>query len=115
MQVNAANPTPEIRALAPVKAETPPPERTKPEIKVAETEKPREDQAEHLEKLKTALAAHDISLQYSRDNETNRLVVKMVDEKTGEAVRQIPSEVSLKLAAEFIKLQGLFVDKQVKE
>lgn len=113
MQVNAANPTPEVKALAPVRAETPPPAQTKPETKAAETEKPREDQTENLAKLKEALAAHDISLQYSRDTDTNRLVVKMVDEKTGEAVRQIPSEVSLKLAAEFIKLQGVFVDKQV--
>ena len=115
MQVNAVNPTPDVKALAPVKAETPPPVPVRPEIKVAETEKPREDQTENLEKLKTALAAHDISLQYSRDDETNRLVVKMVDEKTGEAVRQIPTEVSLKLAAEFIKLQGVFVDRQVNE
>ena len=70
---------------------------------------------EDLEKLKTALTDQGISLKYSLDAETEMLVVRMIDEKTGEAVRQFPSEVSLKLAAEHIKVQGQFVDFEVAE
>lgn len=65
-------------------------------------------------KLEKTLAEHDISIRFSQDEETNKLVVCLVNETTGEAVLQLPSEVSLKLSADFIKLQGQFVDKTVK-
>lgn len=61
-------------------------------------------------KLQTALAQHDISLKFSKDEATNDLVVELIDQKTGEAIRQFPTEVSLSLAATFQKLQGVFVD-----
>ncbi len=63
-----------------------------------------------LEKIRSILAEVHISLKFSRDSTTNSLVVQVVDEKTGEAIRQFPSEVSLKLAAHFVKLQGNFIN-----
>ncbi|HRH42641.1 MAG TPA: flagellar protein FlaG [Pyrinomonadaceae bacterium] len=71
----------------------------------------KQEQVKNLDKLKEDLAEHNISLRFSRDSETNQLVVEMIDGKTGEEVRQFPSEVSLKLAADFVKLQGQFVDE----
>lgn len=82
------------------------------------TPKAAEPQAEHridkseVAKLEHALAAHDISLKFSQDDETNSVVVQMIDQKTGEAIRQFPTEVSLSLAANFMKLQGVFLDMQ---
>lgn len=70
------------------------------------------EQGEKFHELQSALAEHNISLDFSRDSETNQLVVKLVDNKTGEAIQQFPSEVSLKLTATFAKLQGQFVDGQ---
>ncbi|HEX3102079.1 MAG TPA: flagellar protein FlaG [Pyrinomonadaceae bacterium] len=67
--------------------------------------------SEDLIKLKNSLAEHSISLKFSTDDKTNVVVVQMIDENTGEEIRQFPTEVSLTLAANFIKLQGLFVDK----
>ena len=67
-------------------------------------------QSEELIKLKSSLAEHNIELKFSKDDKTNSLVVELIDEKTGEAIQQFPSDVSLKLAANFIKLQGHFVD-----
>lgn len=69
-----------------------------------------EAQSKRLENIRSVLADHSISLKFSTDSTTNSLVVELVDEKTGEAIRQFPSEVSLKLAANFIKLQGNFID-----
>lgn len=69
------------------------------------------DKSEKLTELKTALAEHDINLEFSRDEETNAIVVNLVNEKTGESILQIPSEISLKLSADFVKLQGQFVDE----
>lgn len=66
---------------------------------------------ESLTELQEALTEHSITLSYSRDDKTNQLVIKLVDEKTGEALQQFPSEVSLKLAAVYSRLQGQFVDK----
>ncbi|MEZ5308552.1 MAG: flagellar protein FlaG [Pyrinomonadaceae bacterium] len=83
------------------------------EFPAQKQEAPREShksQTERLNELKSELAKNDITLSYSRDDETNQLVIRLVDDKTGEAIRQIPSEVSLKLAAQF---QGSFIDEVV--
>lgn len=65
-----------------------------------------------LAKLKAALSEHNISLKFSRDEATKRVVVEMIDQRTGEAIRQFPTEVSLSLAANFMKLQGVFLNTQ---
>ena len=64
-----------------------------------------------LVRLEDALSQHKIALRFSRDGATKQLIVALVDENTGEAIRQIPSDVSLKLAAQNVRLQGQFVDK----
>lgn len=109
MQVNAATPLMEYSATFPATSEKP-----KEEVKV---EKPKLEKTEtkvenneNLEQLKSVLAENNITLQFSQDNDTKQLVVKLVDDKTGEAIRQIPSEISLKLAAVFVKMKGQFVD-----
>lgn len=73
-------------------------------IEIKAAEKPE------IAKLQSELSRHAISLRFSRDDATNHLVVQMIDDKTGDAIRQFPTEVSLSLAANFMKLQGVFVD-----
>ncbi len=68
--------------------------------------------SDKLEELTKALEESNISLNFSQDQDTQILVVKLVDKETGEAIRQIPNEVSLKLAAINAKMQGNFVDEQ---
>lgn len=65
-----------------------------------------------LQRLERALAQHDIALRFSKDEATNNVVVQMVDEKTGEMIRQFPTEVSLSLAANFLRLQGVFLNEE---
>jgi len=69
-------------------------------------------QTETLRELQNALAEQNVTLDFSRDDATKELVVRLVDGKTGEALHQFPSEVSLKLTAVFAKLQGQFVDEK---
>lgn len=88
---------PELKAKAPA-----------PPVKERRREGPVE--SEELIKLKSSLAEHNIELKFSKDDKTNAIVVELIDEKTGEAIQQFPSDVSLKLAANFIRLQGHFVD-----
>ena len=77
-----------------------------------EAPRPRGADNENLDKLKAVLAENNITLKFSRDESTKSIVVELVDNKTGEAIRQIPSTVSLTLAAHFVKLQGQFIDEK---
>ena len=72
-------------------------------------EKPKsepKEKAQDPEILKTVLAEANISLNFKRDDRTGRIVVEMIDNSTGDPVRQIPNEVSLRLSAMFSKVQG---------
>jgi flagellar protein FlaG len=70
----------------------------------------RKDERQHLQNV---LAEQDISLKFRVDEKTGQLVVEMIDNKTGDAVRQMPSEVSLKLSEAFAKVQGQFIEVRV--
>jgi len=80
------------------------------ETKSLESEPVQDD---NLKNLQNSLAEHSITLKFRQDEQTKQLVVELVDNKTGESIRQFPSEVSLKLSAMSIKVQGQFVDDQV--
>lgn len=77
---------------------------------LSETDSTRTDD---FKKLQSSLAEHDITLKFRQDDETGQLIVELVNDKTGEAIRQIPSEVSVKLSKMSVKVQGHFVDEQV--
>lgn len=56
---------------------------------------------------------HPTSLKFSRDTQTNELIVELVNDQTGESIRQTPSPVSLKLSAIYEGLlQGKIVNKK---
>lgn len=71
----------------------------------------KRDRPERLQELKNTLAENGIALKFSQNDETNQLVVEMVDNKTGEIIRQLPSEVSVKLAEVYNGMQGQIVDE----
>lgn len=108
MQINASTPSLEFNPAARQPAEKPV-ETKEVKTKIETTGKP-EDKAENLKKLQDILAENNITLKFRQDTETKALVVELVDDKTGEAIRQIPSEISLKLAAVYVKMQGQFID-----
>lgn len=114
MQINATNAPADVslqvrqKTEIPVSAQT---EASKIEIR-AETRPEKFDKQENLSRLKEVLAESNITLKFRRDEETKAMVVELVDDKTGEAIRQIPSEISLKLTAVFVKMQGQFIDKK---
>jgi flagellar protein FlaG len=62
---------------------------------------------QETEKEVTLLAGS--SLEFSVDTDTNRIVVKVVDNETRELVRQIPMEEMLALAKAMNQLQGLLL------
>lgn len=70
------------------------------------------ENSKKLDEVKSVFEENNISIAFSRDEETKAIIVKLVDKATGEEIRQIPTEVSLKLVAINAKLQGNFVDEK---
>ena len=48
-------------------------------------------------------------LEFSVDSDSNRTVVKVVDQKTKEVIRQIPSQEALEIAKALDSVQGLLI------
>lgn len=52
------------------------------------------------------------SIQFSLDDDTGRMVVKVIDVQTKEILRQIPSEEALNIAKALDKLQGILIQNK---
>lgn len=47
------------------------------------------------------------------DNELHRVIIKLIDKKSGEIIRQIPPEELIELAKKMRSAEGVFLDKEV--
>ena len=70
-----------------------------------------EDIKDAIETLNTALEKSPTKAIISKDEQLNRFIVKIADEKSGEIVREIPSEAVLKFARNLQEIKGLLFDK----
>jgi len=52
------------------------------------------------------------SLQFSVDESTGRTVIKVVDKDTGEVIKEIPPEETLRLAEKIEEMSGILFDKR---
>jgi uncharacterized FlaG/YvyC family protein len=64
------------------------------------------------QQIQDAIQDTNITLNFSRDEESGAIVVKWIDQVSGEAIQQIPSEATLRLAAALGKLQGQFFNQK---
>ena len=53
------------------------------------------------------------SVQFERDEGAGKDVIKVVDEKTGEIIRQMPTEELLSFMRNLTKMLGSFLDEKV--
>ncbi len=58
-----------------------------------------QDVSEAVEKLNARFAPHRMEAQYSIDEHTKDIIIKIVNADSGEVVRQIPTESALRLVA----------------
>ncbi|SAI02650.1 flagellar protein [Bordetella ansorpii] len=63
-----------------------------------------------LEDINEQMKAWSTQLQFEVDPDINRVVVSVVDSKSGDVVRTIPSEAVLRIAKMIVKLQGNAVE-----
>lgn len=95
----------EARAAAPlVQGNTPPTESRPP------------DSLEQLEAAVSSVQAYiqpfNSDLQFSVNDDTDKVVVKVIDSETKEVIRQIPSEEMIAIAKALDSIKGLFVKQQ---
>jgi flagellar protein FlaG len=65
-----------------------------------------------LRELDQAVEAFNVSLKFTRDEETGTIVVEVIDQRSGETLSQFPNGAMLQLAATLSKLQGKIFDCQ---
>ncbi len=112
MQINPANQTADFNA--PVRANSEKAETPAAVVKQIAPPKETQDQIEVKDAapVKNQPVETQTSLKFTLDQQTKQLVVELVNNKTGEAIRQSPSEVSLKLTAIYAGIQGKLVNKK---
>jgi len=66
---------------------------------------------EAIEALNRALENSTTRAHISHDDELNRYIVKIQDDKSGEIIREIPNEALLRFARNLREMKGLLFDK----
>jgi flagellar protein FlaG len=61
--------------------------------------------------LNDSMKASSQSLEFSVDEESKEIVVKLIDQSTKEVVRQIPSVEALQMAKSIDKMQGRLINQ----
>ena len=69
-----------------------------------------ESLAEVVEMLQKALPAKSNSLRFQMDEVLDRPVVSVIDEKSGELIRQLPSDEVIRAAHNIEKMRGIIFD-----
>jgi len=85
----------------------------KQEIPSAREEIPRELVEKAAEKLNRLMGIIDKRLEFSVHEKSNRVIVKIIDQETGEELDEIPSKRALDILNSFTDMVGLMVDKRV--
>lgn len=65
-----------------------------------------------VEEANQALVSTALSVRFSVEGDTGQIVVRLMDQDTGEVVRQIPSEDQLAISARLRELLGVFFDSR---
>ena len=67
---------------------------------------------EAIEKANPNLMGTNTNLEFSIHEKTKQIMVKIVDAKTEEVLKEIPSEKILDMVADMIEQSGIFIDKR---
>ena len=75
------------------------------------SEPSRKDLSDAVTKINDALLGSAQGLEFSIDEDTKGIVVKVIDLDTKEVLRQMPSKVALEIAKSIDKTRGLLIDQ----
>jgi flagellar protein FlaG len=66
-----------------------------------------------LEMINEQLKSSNSSIQFSVDDKSNDVIVRIVDRDSGEVIRQIPPESIVRLRDSMKDMSGLFIEKKI--
>lgn len=82
-------------------------------VKAKEAAPSKKDVEEAVAKLNKSVQDRAQSLEFSIDNDSNRTIVKVIDQSTKEVLRQIPTPEALQIAKSIdARSGGLLVDQE---
>ena len=67
-----------------------------------------------IQKLNDSISSLNDSVKFSYSEDAKGLIVKVIDSKTGQVIRQIPPEELIKLEASLAQSIGIIFNKEVK-
>jgi len=76
---------------------------------VSATAPSKDEVSNAVKKLNEAMPQSAQSLQFEIDQDSEQIVVKIIDQSTKEVVRQMPTEEALEMAKAIDKMQGLLI------
>ncbi|MBU3142346.1 flagellar protein FlaG [Clostridium sp. CF012] len=84
------------------------------EIKNSKSEKDNyEKEVENaVNKINNFLMGEDTHLEYQKHDVLNQIIIRIVNNKTNEVIKEIPSEKILDMVVEMCEKAGVFVDKK---
>ncbi|HEV2608669.1 MAG TPA: flagellar protein FlaG [Noviherbaspirillum sp.] len=65
-----------------------------------------------IQNLNKTMKAMSQDLEFSVDEDSNRTIVKVVDQQTNEVIRQLPSKEALEIAKALDRMQGVLINQQ---
>ena len=68
--------------------------------------------AEAVKEANASLHSRAVGLRFEMDEDTDKLIVRVVDRESGELIRQIPSEEVVRIAKVLGKAPGLLVSRE---
>ncbi len=85
----------------------------KENVTSAREEIPREEVERATEKLNRLMGLIERRLKFEIHDKSHRVMVKIIDEKSGEVLREVPPKKILDMLSSFAEFVGVLVDKKV--
>lgn len=108
--VEAVNPRQEDQQSKDVAAKVELPRTALKKLSPAEQEERTKAAAD---KINEFIESFTRDIQFTIDKDSERVVLKVVDRKSGDVIRQIPSEEALEIAKALDELKGLIIKEKV--
>jgi flagellar protein FlaG len=83
--------------------------RARPSLQAGRTPRPREKLEAATKSVRDFVEPINSNLEFSVDDDTGQMVVKIIDRATKEVIRQMPSEEMLAVAKALDSIKGLFI------
>lgn len=86
---------------------------TKDNVTSAREEVPREEVEKTIDKLNRLMGLFEKRMKFEVHEKANRIMVKIIDEKSGEVLREVPPKQILDILSSFAEYVGVLIDKKV--